>query len=214
LDQLSTNPKVSLWDNSTQGLDSSTSIRFGKSLHVYAKSGRNIAVAALYQASDDLVNLFDKVTVLSEGHQIFFGTIQEARDYLTSLGFLWPERQSLSEFLISVTDQNLRVAKDGWEERVPRSIEDFVRCWKASAYYHRLQEALGKQVDRTIQGQKENSLSLPKSPHGKSSYVLTWPAQLYVIYFSRSNIHTIVGSPSIIRSHGFAYSRADRERKC
>jgi ATP-binding cassette subfamily G (WHITE) protein 2 (SNQ2) len=197
--QLSTNAKVSLWDNSTQGLDSSTSIRFGKSLRVYVESGRNIAVAALYQASDDLVNLFDKVTILSEGRQIFFGTIQEAQDYFTSLGFIWTERQSLSEFFIAVTDPNLRVVKDGWEDRVPRSIDDFVTCWKASACFHKLKGALNKQVDGTNYGQRENAVTLREYPHGKGSYVLTWLAQLWVIHLLKNNIHTILGVPNIIR---------------
>jgi len=175
---MSTNPKVSLWDNSTQGLDASTSIRFGKSLQTYAKTGRNIAVAALYQASDGLVNFFDKVTIISEGRQIFFGTIQEGQEYFTSLGFVWPERQSLSEFFIAVTDRNLRVTKEGWEERVPRSIEDFVKCWKQSIYYQKLQEGLTQQMNITIPSNEDKKAKPHVLAHAKSSYVLSWPAQM------------------------------------
>jgi ATP-binding cassette subfamily G (WHITE) protein 2 (PDR) len=99
------------------------------------KSGQNIAVAALYQASDDLVNMFDKIILLHEGRQTFFGTVIEAQQYLDTLGFVWSDRQSLSEYLISSTDPVVRVTKDGWENRVPRTVEDWERCWKESVYY-------------------------------------------------------------------------------
>ena len=177
-EQMSTNAKVTLWDNSTQGLDATTSIRFGRSLQVYSRSGKSIAIAALYQASDDLVNLFDKVTILSEGRQIFFGTIQEGQKYFYSLGFELPERQSLSEFFVAVTDQNLRKAKDGWEDRVPRGIEDFVKCWKQSTYYQKLQEDLSQQMKLSPQKNEEKRGEYHGLPHPKSSYVLSWPAQM------------------------------------
>lgn len=175
---MSTNAKVSLWDNSTQGLDASTSSRFGKSLQVYARSGKNIVVAALYQASDDLVNLFDKVTILSEGHQIFFGSIQEGQQYFTSLGFVRSERQGLSEFFIAVTDRNLRVTKDGWDDRVPRSAEDFVKCWIQSTYYQKLQEDLAQEMNIPPQKNREKRAKPHMLSHAKSSYVLSWPAQM------------------------------------
>jgi ABC-type multidrug transport system ATPase subunit len=177
-EKMSTNAKVSLWDNSTQGLDASTSIKFGKSLQVYTRSGKNIAVAALYQASDDLVNLFDKVTILSEGWQIFFGTIQESQDYFTSLGFVWPERQSLSEFFTAVTDRNLRVTKDGWKDKIPRSVEDFVDCWKKSTCYQKLQEDLAQQMNIPMQRNGDKRAKHHVLSHAKSSYVLSWPAQM------------------------------------
>jgi ABC-type multidrug transport system ATPase subunit len=181
---MATNAKVSLWDNSTQGLDSTTSIRFGNSLHTYTKQGRNIAAAALYQASDDLVHLFDKVTILYEGRQVFFGNINDAGEYFISLGFKWAERQSLSEFLISVTDASVRIAMEGWEDRVPRSPDDFVKCWKESQYYGKLQEELELLITPvTVKNRAELSgpqgqITVRKAPPMKASYSLSWGLQL------------------------------------
>ncbi|KAE8443952.1 hypothetical protein EG329_001176 [Mollisiaceae sp. DMI_Dod_QoI] len=181
---MSTNAKVSLWDNSTQGLDSTTSVRFGKALRTYVKSGQNIAIAALYQASDDLVNLFDKITLLHEGRQIFFGTTKEAQEYLDSLGFVWSDRQSLSEFFISVTDPHVRSTKEGWENRVPRAIEDWERCWKSSIYYHNLQKAIEIQLDSghvEHEAPKAGPLRTShQTPVEQNRYTLSWSAQLYV----------------------------------
>ena len=175
---MSTNAKVTLWDNSTQGLDASTSIKFGKSLQVYSRLGKNIAVAALYQASDDLLNLFDKVTILAEGRQIFFGAIQDAQEYFSSLGFELPERQSLSEFFVAITNQNLRKTKDGWEDRVPKGVEDFVKCWKQSTYYQKLQEDITQQTSISPQCNDDKRDRHHVLPHAKSSYALSWPAQM------------------------------------
>lgn len=174
-EQMSTNAKITLWDNSTQGLDATTSMRFGKSLQAYSKYGHNIAIAALYQASDDLVELFDKIALLHKGHQIFFGTIPEALEYLRELGFVWPDRQSLSEYLIAVTDEDLRATKEEWEDRVPRSVDDWVRCWKQSAYYAKLQEEI-KSYDGDLTTKKPEKSS--DMANGEDRFVLSWGAQL------------------------------------
>ncbi|KAF4626727.1 hypothetical protein G7Y89_g11429 [Cudoniella acicularis] len=183
---LSTHARVTIWDNSTQGLDSSNSVRFGEILHEYSKTGNNIAMAALYQASDDLVGLFDKVTILHEGQQIFFGTIEEAEDYFSSLGFERSKRQSLSEFFISVTETGLRSTKEGWQDRVPRSVDDFVQCWKASTYWASLEKAIVDQQDAALghDSQMQNDSHEQKKASNKpevemqEGYILSRGAQL------------------------------------
>ena len=143
------------------------------------RSGRQVAAAALYQASDDLVNIFDKVTLMHDGRQIFFGTVDEAQQYLDSLGFVWSDRQSLSEYFISATDPEERVTKDGWENRVPRTVEDWDYCWKQSVYYQKLQKEIDSQLSTTA------SQATPQETHRKQSpYVLAGPAQLLVILLS------------------------------
>jgi ATP-binding cassette subfamily G (WHITE) protein 2 (SNQ2) len=180
--QLSTNAKISLWDNSTQGLDATNSLRFGKALSTYVKSGQNIALAALYQASDDLVNMFDKIILLHEGRQIFFGTVQEARLYLEDLGFVWDNRQSLSEFLIACTDLEDRFTREGWENKVPRTLEDWERCWRESEYYAKLQKVIEEQLgSQQVEHAKKTTRpsSAPQPPSQKRNpYILTWTAQL------------------------------------
>ena len=183
--QFSTNAKISLWDNSTQGLDATNSLRFGNTLSAYAKSGNKIALAVLYQASDDLVNMFDKIILLHQGRQIFFGSVQEARQYLEDLGFVWVDRQSLSEFLIACTDLEDRFTKEGWEKRVPRTLEDWDKCWRESRYYAKLQkvieEQLGTQKVGHVDERARSSEALHRPAQRGNPYVLTWTAQLWVI---------------------------------
>ncbi|KAH8684346.1 putative ABC multidrug transporter [Tricladium varicosporioides] len=188
---LSTHAKVTLWDNSTQGLDSSNSVHFAEVLHEYTKSGNNIAIAALYQASDDLVNIFDKITILHEGKQIFFGTLIEAEEYFSSLGFEKPERQTLSEFLVSVTESGLYSTKDDWFDRVPRSVEDFMQCWRRSPYYAKFQEDIeAQQTGRSPSEnfEKKRFHKQPLSPnsepaaHLQAGYILSSAEQLSVTF--------------------------------
>jgi ATP-binding cassette subfamily G (WHITE) protein 2 (SNQ2) len=58
---------------------------------------------SIYQASESLYALFDKVCVLSEGRMVYFGRADQARDYFLSLGYVpQAERQTTPDFLVSV----------------------------------------------------------------------------------------------------------------
>lgn len=54
--------------------------------------------AAILNA-DNLLQLFDKVTVLYEGRQIYFGRIGDAKKFFIDLGFECPDRQTTADFL-------------------------------------------------------------------------------------------------------------------
>ncbi|KAF2267150.1 hypothetical protein CC78DRAFT_512384 [Lojkania enalia] len=136
---------VTCWDNPTRGLDSSTSLDFAQALRVATNLTNNVSISALYQPGDSLANIYDKVLLLHEGRQIFFGRMQDAKSFFEDMGFKRGPRQTTAEFLVSVTDANARIVKDGFQARVPRSAEDFENCWRDSDYYHQLQYDLQAQ---------------------------------------------------------------------
>lgn len=72
------------------------------------------------------------MTVLYEGRQIYFGPASKAKDYFERLGFLCPNAQTVPDFLTSMTSPSERIVKPGFEDRVPRTSDDFARCWKQS----------------------------------------------------------------------------------
>ena len=49
------------------------------------------------QASEKIYELFDKVTVLYAGRQIYFGTTKGAKAYFENMGFQCPSRQATAE---------------------------------------------------------------------------------------------------------------------
>ena len=97
---------------------------------------------ALYQAGENLILEFDKVTVLYHGRQIFFGKVADAKAYFEDLGFICKPRQTTADFLTAITDPLVRRVKTGWETRAPRTPEDFVRVWKNSSHYAQLKKEM------------------------------------------------------------------------
>ncbi|KAK2666368.1 hypothetical protein RAB80_018025 [Fusarium oxysporum f. sp. vasinfectum] len=119
---------ISAWDNSTRGLDAESALHFVSRLRTLSDLTQSSNAAAIYQSSQSIFDLFDQILVLYEGREIFFGRAsQTAGDYLTT-----------------ITDPEQRVAKEGHEDSVPRTPEDFSRHWLNSTEYARLMEEIEK----------------------------------------------------------------------
>jgi ATP-binding cassette, subfamily G (WHITE), member 2, PDR len=85
-----------------------------------------------YNGRADLVQVFDKVILLYEGRQIYFGKKDAAKQYFIDMGFYCPERATTADFLTSITSPNERQAREGWESRVPRTPDEFAARWRDS----------------------------------------------------------------------------------
>ncbi|KAJ5813395.1 uncharacterized protein N7503_000145 [Penicillium pulvis] len=126
------------WDNSTRGLDSANALEFCKNLRLMSDYAGTTACVAIYQASQSAYDVFDKVVVLYEGQQIYFGPTSEARDFFTTMGFDCPSRQTTADFLTSLTSPAERRVKPGYEARVPRTPQEFAQRWQNSPECARL----------------------------------------------------------------------------
>ena len=126
------------WDNSTRGLDSANAIEFCRTLRTQTEINGNTACVAIYQSPQAAYDIFDKVIVLYEGRQIFFGPTTVAQEYFEKMGFDCPARQTTADFLTSMTSPQERVVREGWETRVPRTPDEFARRWKESEEHKRL----------------------------------------------------------------------------
>lgn len=124
---------------STRGLDSASALKFVQTLRMAADSGGMTSCVAIYQASQAIYDHFDKVTVLSEGRQIYFGPAHAAKAFFEKQGWVCPPRQTTGDFLTAVTTPLERKAREGMEGRVPRTPDDFERYWHASPEYAQLQ---------------------------------------------------------------------------
>ncbi|OOF91791.1 hypothetical protein ASPCADRAFT_518204 [Aspergillus carbonarius ITEM 5010] len=123
---------IQCWDNSTRGLDSATALEFVRTVRLSVNMVGTAAAVALYQASQQAYDVFDKVAVLYEGRQIYFGPVDQAKSFFTELGYHCPERQTTGDFLTSLTNPVERVIRPGFEARVPRTPDEFAKCWKES----------------------------------------------------------------------------------
>ncbi|THV84256.1 ABC drug exporter AtrF [Aureobasidium pullulans] len=127
-----TRASAQCWDNSTKGLDASTALEYVQSLRSLTNMARISTAVALYQAGESLYDCFDKVVLLHEGKCCYFGHTEDAVEYFKELGFVQPDRWTSADFITSVTDEHERHVKDGWEDKIPRSGEDFDRIFQQS----------------------------------------------------------------------------------
>lgn len=130
------------WDNSTRGLDSANAIEFCKTLRLQSELFGSTACVSIYQAPQTAYDLFDKAVVLYEGRQIFFGPAGEARQYFINLGFDCPPRQTTPDFLTSMTSPLERIVRPGFEDKAPRTPDEFAARWRESVEYKRLQDEI------------------------------------------------------------------------
>lgn len=130
-----TKASTQCWDNSTRGLDASTALEYVQSLRSLTNTAHVSTLVALYQASENLFNLFDKVILIEEGKCAFFGPSKAAKLYFENLGFQCPPRWTTPDFLTSVSDPNARRVKPGWEDHIPRTADDFQAAYRQSDVY-------------------------------------------------------------------------------
>ena len=126
---------VCAWDNSTRGLDASTALDYAKSLRIITNIHKTTTFVSLYQASQNIYDLFDKVMVIDQGRQVFYGPTSVARDYFEGLGFLEKPRQTTPDYLTGCTDPFEREYKAGrGPENAPHSPETLVGSFKKSEW--------------------------------------------------------------------------------
>jgi ABC-type multidrug transport system ATPase subunit len=78
------------------------------------------------------LKVFDKVAVLYEGRQIYFGDIDAAKTFFVNLGFESPLRQTTADFLTSLTNPAERVVRKGFEGTTPYTPDEFAAAWQKS----------------------------------------------------------------------------------
>lgn len=127
-----TKASCSCWDNSTRGLDANNATEYVTSLRTLTNMAKISTFVALYQAGENLYEMFDKVLLIHEGRCVFFGKTEDAKAYFEGIGFACRPRWTTADFLTSVTDPHERNIRPGWEDRIPRSAEEFEACYTKS----------------------------------------------------------------------------------
>jgi ABC-type multidrug transport system ATPase subunit len=175
------------WDNSTRGLDSATALKFVESLRLLSDLTGSSHFVAAYQASQNIYDIFDKVVVLYEGRQVFFGQAKVAKEFFERQGWVCPPRQTTGDFLTSVTNADERQARPGMENRVPRTPEDFEKYWLKSPEYAQLQKEIAEYEEEypveadssaAIEFQEKKRGKQAKHTRPKSPYIISVPMQI------------------------------------
>ncbi|KAI0833903.1 ABC-2 type transporter-domain-containing protein [Hypoxylon sp. FL0890] len=178
---------IAAWDNSTRGLDSATALKFVQSLRLASDIGGSANAVAIYQASQAIYDEFDKVTVLYDGRQIYFGPATEAKDFFERQGWYCPPRQTTGDFLTAVTNPGERKARQGMEDQVPRTAEEFQQYWRNSPEFKELNREIAQYQRQSRIVKKDEFISefrnaknfmQAKYVRPKSPYTISLPMQI------------------------------------
>ncbi|PLB55428.1 putative ABC transporter [Aspergillus steynii IBT 23096] len=176
---LVTKASTQCWDNSTKGLDASTALEYVQSLRSLTDMANSSTFVALYQASENLYNLFDKVILIEDGKCAYFGRAANARAYFERLGFECPPRWTTPDFLTSVSDPHARRVKKGWEDRIPRSAEEFQNIYRKSDIH---KEAIADMEDfeQEVESQREDR-EIARENMPKKNYTVPFYKQVMIL---------------------------------
>lgn len=174
------------WDNSTRGLDASTAVDYARSLRVLTNIYKTTTFVSLYQASEKIYKVFDKVLVIDSGRQVYYGPADEARQYFEGLGFREKPRQTTPDYLTGCTDPFEREFKPGMTEKeVPSTPEALAEAFNKSpnaarlaeemAAYHAQMDQEKHVYDDFQQAVKESKRHAPqKSVYAIPFYLQVW----------------------------------------
>jgi ABC-type multidrug transport system ATPase subunit len=133
LECLTTRASIFCWDNSTRGLDASTALEWIKAIRAMTDYLGLTTVVTLYQAGNGIYEHFDKVLVLDEGKQIFYGPQHEAVPFMEGLGFMRDSGSNRADFLTGVTVPTERLISPGYKDRFPRTADEILAVYDKSS---------------------------------------------------------------------------------
>jgi ABC-type multidrug transport system ATPase subunit/ABC-type multidrug transport system permease subunit len=87
----------------------------------------------LYQAGNGIYENFDKVLVLDEGKQIYYGPREEALPFMHDLGFLKLDGSNSADFLTGVTVPTERIIAPEHQDSFPRTAGDVLAAYNSSS---------------------------------------------------------------------------------
>ena len=182
------NASIYSWDNATRGLDASTALEFAQAIRTATNMVNNSAIVAIYQAGENIYELFDKTTVLYNGRQIYFGPADKAVGYFQRMGWVKPNRMTSAEFLTSVTvdfENRTLDIKPGYEDKVPKSSSEFEEYWLNSEDYQELLRTYDDYQSRHPVNETRDRLDVAKKQRlqqgqrENSQYVVNYWTQVY-----------------------------------
>ena len=114
----------------TNQLDASTALDYTKAIRALTDIFGLASIVTLYQAGNGIYELFDKILVLDEGIEIFYGPMAEARPFMESLGFYCDPAANVADFLTGVTVPTERAILPGFEDKFPRTAAEIRKAYE------------------------------------------------------------------------------------
>ncbi|KAF2402846.1 ATP-binding cassette transporter ABC2 [Trichodelitschia bisporula] len=188
MEMMVTSASVCSWDNSTRGLDSSTALDYAKSLRILTDIYKTSTFVSLYQASENIYSHFDKVLVIDQGRQVFFGPARDARAYFQKLGFQAKPRQTTPDFLTGVTDPFEREYAEGHgSHNTPSTPTALAAAYAASPHAAQVRADLASYRQQLVAEEEVHDAFLravaagKRHSFGRSVYVMHFGQQVWAL---------------------------------
>lgn len=94
-----------------------------QALRISTDIARQSTIVAIYQAGEQLYETFDKVCVIYEGKQVYFGPANQAKQYFIDMGYEPANRQTTADFLVAGTSPQIP-GKTVFTQRSPSNFSD------------------------------------------------------------------------------------------
>ncbi|KAM6508779.1 ATP-binding cassette transporter snq2 [Fusarium solani] len=140
LESLASGASVQAWDGPTRGLDASSALDYIKSLRLMTDACQRATIVSLYQASDTIFGLMDKVMLIDQGRMLYQGPAKTAEAYFNALGYNRLPRQTMSDFLTSIASGQVSSLRVRNNSSVPKSALDLEQAFRASQAFKDVQD--------------------------------------------------------------------------
>ncbi|KAA0170510.1 hypothetical protein FNF27_06572 [Cafeteria roenbergensis] len=101
-EMLLTDARVLCGDEITNGLDAAVAADVVAGIREFTRARALTSIIALQQPTPELLQLFDDICLMSDGHIIFKGPLASLEPYLNARGFICPPASDLADWLIEV----------------------------------------------------------------------------------------------------------------
>lgn len=181
---LTTGCKIGCHDNSTRGLDASTALEYARALRIATDVANLTTILSIYQAGEQLFQLFDKICLIYDGRMVYYGPMGEAVEYFRNMGWEPQPRQTSADFLVACTDPKGRFKRENFDGHIPQTADEFVEHWNKSELGKRNVHEVEEQLRIAVPGQQNDKVdAFRASAHAehvkraskKSPYLISYP---------------------------------------
>lgn len=109
--ELVTSPSILFLDEPTSGLDSYNARNVIECLAKLAKDLERTIIFTIHQPRSNIVSLFDKLVLLSEGDLVYSGDMIKCNDFFSKYGYKCPLGYNIADYLIDITVDHKKVLK-------------------------------------------------------------------------------------------------------
>ncbi|ODV63903.1 putative ATP-dependent permease ADP1 [Ascoidea rubescens DSM 1968] len=105
--ELVTSPSILFLDEPTSGLDSYNARKVVECLVRLSRDYQRTIVFTIHQPRSNVVALFDKLLLLSEGNVVYSGDMIKCNDVFANMGYKCPNGYNIADYLIDITSDSI-----------------------------------------------------------------------------------------------------------